>query len=968
MEDQSSPPSSHRPVPTIAASKSPSSEASAFYDTIGKIVEAIPVSFRPTLSPFLTTLATTSEKSSHASEAIRSFKQHQTAKTFPPSLNAVHPPSIQCSKEFTATSDHSTLTADLNEQVENAKKALLAQMIAIKERELEFFIQDCTNLSKCAATFKSKVVAAQLLVNEAYGGKKHVPAQLITDYQATIDLAELLCSRAIQCGFAAHQSVLEKRMRKLSLKKQVDVTMTGDSVDTATIEKVVNMALDKRNKAASTKRKRSSSKEPSSPTRRSQHANNGSSDRRETSSEKAEAKGPLARVKVQAKRQRRRQEIQEEVQALMDAREPHFRVRNAYSYPDAFLDSTEFARFCFVVINTPVSWFETIRSSKPGVHKHPSVNLPHEVEYALALNLKHIFHTKPNFSLPSMAFEELTRSVRIRWAMRNKEDDGSFIPKFHLRSSWIPPIAAPHIEAGLAAGKSELLSQVPYMSPQTTSSNAQIQDRMSIGPAYRYLIDHRLLCLITDKNLGIAVVPASWYDYELRQHIMSGPYAYEPLETSTDIEDIHTRLLAVNLKSLPDQLHKFIFNQPVPIDVPTIYGIPKIHKNPWALRPIVPAHNWFTANIGKVVDHLLQPLMRQSFPWILNSTRDVCSAISALHDRSFPFVEFITGDVTAMYTNISQEGILETLRKTFEYFNSDGSFFTTGIESFILEAVAFINSNVYFQYRGLQFRQNDGIAMGSPCAPVLANIYLGWYEFINGSHLNHLFYGRFIDDIICIRTAQTSEPSAFPQRLDASASDAKLEITWKREKESCVFLDLTVYHSVDKIHTRLFSKALNHYQYIPWSSAHPVSVKKGFCKAELLRFLVASSTPESFAGTRQTFWHHLHARGYPTTVLTRWFKLVTWEMRSVVLLKKKDDRAPPLMLPGQYNPIWDFVLVRRIRDSMLAEWSRGFVPAPLQDRLITSLSRTDSLFDFTRKWNKRILILQYQDNTSVKND
>ena len=839
----------------------------------------------------------------------------------------------------------------------------------MKEAELRFFQENCTNPSKCAATFRSKVGAASTSISAAYGVSANVPQKLKNDGDTTLSLAELLCSRAIQCGFALHQKELAKRMKKLSLKESVDQTMTGLGIDTATIEKVVNAALKKRaSSSGQTKRKRASSKSSHSTPVRSDANFPSSGARLQASAKETENSEQKCSPASASKRQRQGWQVQKEIQTLMDMREPHFRVKNAVSYPDAFLDCSNNARFAFVVLNTPIVWFETIRLSNPGVHKHPDITLPSDIEYAIALNLKHIFHSSPNFSLPSIAFDELVRAVRIRWAFRDHKDDGEFLPRFHKKSSWIPPPAAPHIEAGLVAGKQELLSQIPYMSPKaTTSSNAEIQDHMSIGPAHQYLIDHQLLCCITDKNLGIAVVPVSWYHECMKNHVRSGPYKWckEPV----DINNIHLELLSIDFNCLPDQLHKFILNQTAPTTLPTLYGIPKIHRQPWAIRPIVPAHAWLTANIGKVIDHLLQPLMRAAFPWILESTRQLSVTLFKLREKHLPDTVFFTGDVTAMYTNISQKGILEALRNTFDTFNNYHHFFSSATEVFILEAVAFVNSNCFFQYDSFQFHQQDGIAMGCPCAPVLANIYLGYHELRNDCHLGHSFYRRFIDDIICARQIPKTSVPTVPRRFLYTATAAALDITWNMSRDSCVFLDLCLFLQDGLIQTRLYSKTLNHYQYIPWSSAHPLSVKRGFCKAELLRFLVASSSPSSFADARRLFWHHLHARGYPISVLTSWFKMVTWEQRSVVLVSKKTERLPPLMLPGQYNPVWDFVLVQRIRNAMLEEWSKEALPASLQVRLITSLSRTVSLHDYSRSWNKRILEqYQNQDESESSDD
>ncbi|RAH63700.1 uncharacterized protein BO66DRAFT_287583, partial [Aspergillus aculeatinus CBS 121060] len=133
-------------------------------------------------------------------------------------------------------------------------------------------------------------------------------------------------------------------------------------------------------------------------------------------------------------------------------------------------------------------------------------------------------------------------------------------------------------------------------------------------------------------------------------------------------------------------------------------------------------------------------------------------------------------------------------------------------------------------------------------------------------------------------------------------------------------------------------------------------VLKGFIKAELLRFLAASTYEEGFAKAKRSFWHHLRARGYPPYVLSKWFKQVTWGDRSSILVgRRKEQIVPPLILPSHYNSVWDEILTSRIREAMIKEWKHGDIPPALNQKLVKSLSRTTSLFDCTRQWNREIL-------------
>ena len=66
----------------------------------------------------------------------------------------------------------------------------------------------------------------------------------------------------------------------------------------------------------------------------------------------------------------------------------------------------------------------------------------------------------------------------------------------------------------------------------------------------------------------------------------------------------------------------------------------------------------------------------------------------------------------------------------------------------------FLNTSfkmTHFLFNGRFYNQIDGVAMGSPLAPVFANIFMGFYEsqWLNEYNLNKpKFYLRYVDDIL----------------------------------------------------------------------------------------------------------------------------------------------------------------------------------------------------------------------------
>jgi hypothetical protein len=76
----------------------------------------------------------------------------------------------------------------------------------------------------------------------------------------------------------------------------------------------------------------------------------------------------------------------------------------------------------------------------------------------------------------------------------------------------------------------------------------------------------------------------------------------------------------------------------------------------------------------------------------------------------------------------------------------------------------------------------------------------------------------------------------------------------------------------------------------------------------------------------------------------------------MLLPKKKEQDFAPLMLPGHYNPVWDYVDVKEIITSARRFWTQEELPASLEEPLIRSLGKTTSLFDLLSTWNKTTLL------------
>ena len=69
------------------------------------------------------------------------------------------------------------------------------------------------------------------------------------------------------------------------------------------------------------------------------------------------------------------------------------------------------------------------------------------------------------------------------------------------------------------------------------------------------------------------------------------------------------------------------------------------------------------------------------------------------------------------------------------------------------------------------------------------------------------------------------------------------------------------------VQMRIFRKPINKYLYIPWLSAHPLSVKKAFVKAKLTQFTTIYSQEKYYIETTLLLYRNLYYRGYLSGIL-----------------------------------------------------------------------------------------------------
>ena len=328
---------------------------------------------------------------------------------------------------------------------------------------------------------------------------------------------------------------------------------------------------------------------------------------------------------------------------------------------------------------------------------------------------------------------------------------------------------------------------------------------------------------------------------------------------------------------------------PEGIDTQTIYFLPKIHKRPVKLRPIVSCTNGPTYTASAFLDKLLQPHMRKVKSFLKNST-ELIHILRTL--KVPPQAYLITLDVESLYTNISHEEAIKSLLKRFE---------CDPQKVLVLDLLKYVLKNNVFKFGDQVFAQLHGVAMGTKLAPALATIYIGDLEeqFLENRPLKPELWVRYIDDVFLVWAHPLSEFETFLEDLNKTRE--RIRFTAEVSLNSCNFLDLTIYKSpkflsTGLLSTKIYYKTTNTFSYPLGDSYMPTQIHRSIAIGEMTRLLRNTEDPTIFRHYKNKLIKHFANRKYPRRIL-RELRNFTHDRRLVILDRRRKRTRVERPLP-----------------------------------------------------------------------
>ena len=248
-------------------------------------------------------------------------------------------------------------------------------------------------------------------------------------------------------------------------------------------------------------------------------------------------------------------------------------------------------------------------------------------------------------------------------------------------------------------------------------------------------------------------------------------------------------------------------------DLPLLYWIPKLHKNPYKERYIAGSSICSTKQLSKNLTIILSKIKdglqfycdtiysRNGINqmWILKNSKSLLEYVQAHSLTSVSSIK--TYDFSTLYTTIPHSKLKERLgnlikqsflskngtrryqyivvKKNKAYFVKEHTDAKVKFdENDIINMINFLIDNIFVQFGGQVFQQTIGIPMGTNCAPLMADLFLYSYEAAfmqsiqkagskkQSSSFNFTF--RYIDDVLSLNNSKFGDylDIIYPEELE----------------------------------------------------------------------------------------------------------------------------------------------------------------------------------------------------------
>lgn len=494
--------------------------------------------------------------------------------------------------------------------------------------------------------------------------------------------------------------------------------------------------------------------------------------------------------------------------------------------------------------------------------------------------------------------------IKHHW-MQYEAENPRYVKPFYSKliklapGTWLPNTTPRQMRSILLKLRKRLKSAIE-LQKKPTRSLPRRKDGYEIN-LHDILKNPSIKIIQSDKNMGLCIIPTEMY-IRMTRLALSDRLKYRILPNyrrrRIEFDNEQMKMLAITLLQSSrfknwNQALNYV-RQSDDKAISSFYILPKMHKQRLpngdpATRPIVAnKRNNIFYRTSKVIAIWLNGIISKirNSPILTNSLQ----LINHFKQQEILSVErdiLFTFDIDNMYGEIDLNNLYSILYRNL------------GLNQKDMQLLRIALGNNIFKWYDNHYEQIKGIAMGAPASAPAANLYM---FFKLDKPLCNIFprdkliyYTRYIDDSHGLFRGSENEYSIFIDTVKILI--APLTLKEKHSFKEVDFLDLTIFkpqqHST--LHTKVYQKEGNNYQYLPYPSSHPISMKQGFILGELIRYKRICTKQNDFDSIKAQLWNRLRNRGYPVNFLIPLFR------RNLVISNNREQQNTPSTLILSYS-------------------------------------------------------------------
>ena len=244
---------------------------------------------------------------------------------------------------------------------------------------------------------------------------------------------------------------------------------------------------------------------------------------------------------------------------------------------------------------------------------------------------------------------------------------------------------------------------------------------------------------------------------------------------------------------------------------------------------------------------------------VKHSVRDTFDCIERISTQTLTGKAMASLDVSSLFTNVPLMETVDYICEMIEHNNLQIGLPTPYLKELILRCTM----NVNFLFNGSVYRQIDGVAMGSPLGPLLADIFMSKLEntVLREEISKFSLYVRYMDDTLVFYDSNKSLTDILEVFNSAHPS---INFTYEAEQDGTIaFLDVLLTRQEDgSIQRSVFRKTTWTGQYIHFQSFVPMKIKRNLIRC-LYERACKICTPESLPKELDIIRETLRQNGYP---------------------------------------------------------------------------------------------------------